>query len=322
MTTAAQKLHRTGDLGVIARELVSALSECRLCPHECAIDRLAGQTGKCRTGRLAGVANAQPHFGEEPFISGTRGSGTIFFESCNLRCRFCQNWQLSHKPPEHLVSKEELAAIMLKLEDAGCHNVNLVTPTHVAPQILEALALAVNKGFGLPLVWNANAYESRRLIEIIAPAIDIFLEDFKYSSGVLAHELSDAPDYPAAATAALAAASGVAGDLEFDLDGIATRGMHIRHLVLPGQVGNSVNALRVIAQTLGTGTWISLMSQYHPCHEAVGDPALGRTLAADEYERVLATAEELGFENVLVQRLESHCDKLPDFRRDDPFADR
>jgi putative pyruvate formate lyase activating enzyme len=306
-------------------------SECALCPRACRVDRRGGPAGYCRTGTRAGVASALLHFGEEPVLSGIhdcaetgteiprRGSGTIFFSECNLRCLYCQNYQISWQGRGRPVDDEELAGMMLDLERRGALNINLVSPTHVILPILRALRIAVERGLSLPIVYNSNGYERVETVERLAGIVDIFLPDCKYALAGLAARLSGAPDYFEQARPALQEMFGQKPDLVLDSTGLAVSGTIIRHLVLPGQVPNSLAVLDWLAETFRPSVALSLMSQYRPCWRAPED--LGRPLTPGEYRTVFDRARALEFDPLFAQPgLFTDGDHLnPDFDRNRPF---
>ncbi|MDD8027228.1 MAG: radical SAM protein [Acidobacteriota bacterium] len=297
---------------------------CDLCPRECGANRTDAEAGVCGIGPRAGLARALLHYGEEPVISGREpapgpGSGTIFFTGCNLGCLFCQNYQISWERQGHLVSDAELASAMLDLQGKGALNINLVSPSHVVLPALRALRLARRDGLNLPLVWNSNGYEKEAVVERLAGIVDVYLPDLKYVSPELSARYAGAADYFDWAGPALQEMYVQQPDLVLDENGIARAGMIIRHLVLPGCTDDSLAALEWIAGRLSPAVGLSLMSQYHPCHQA--PPELQRGVRADEYGRVLTRAGELGFENLFVQPdvFPEDGRLVPDFRRDEPF---
>jgi putative pyruvate formate lyase activating enzyme len=316
------------------RKIVSAilpglwqrLASCDLCPRECGVDRLAGEQGFCAlSGDRVPVASYCVHRGEEPAISGSRGSGTIFFVHCNLGCMFCQNDQISDNaldPGQSLVTVADLAEIMRLLQAMGCHNINFVTPTHVLPHIIAALEIALDKGLTVPLVYNCGGYEKAEMIRLLDGVMDVYLPDVKYMDAALAGKYSKAGDYPAMAAAAVKEMYRQTGSvLETDAaTGTAWRGLIIRHLVLPGGVENSLSVLEWIAAELSPDVHLSLMAQYHPSAAVrrCGAP-LNRTLRPDEYEAVSDRAGALGMENGWFQEMESHRIYRPDFRKKHPF---
>lgn len=295
--TAKQLAERAG-------EAAARLEACDLCPRLCGANRLAGELGYCRAGALPRVASHNVHHGEEPPISGTRGSGTIFFSRCTARCLFCQNYPISQNGVGDDVTPHQLAGMMLDLQRAGCHNINLVTPSHYAAQILQAVALAARQGLHLPLLYNTNGYDRVETLRLLDGIIDIYLPDAKYADDQVAARLSGLRGYVEANRAALAEMRRqVGGGLVLDEDGVAARGLLIRHLVLPNGLSQTPEVLGWIAETLGTDTWVSLMSQYFPAHRAVGDPELGRRLRVREYREARQALEALGLEEGWCQEL-------------------
>ena len=322
-------------LGRIDRALAALSrqeSNCALCPRACHVNRRQGPNGYCRTGTEAVVASSLLHFGEEPVLSGCydcvdseakatarRGSGTIFFSECNLRCLYCQNYQISWQGRGRPVEDEELAGLMLDLEKQGALNLNLVSPTHVILPILRALRIAVARGLALPLVYNSNGYERVETVERLAGIIDIYLPDCKYALAEPAARLSGAADYFEHAGPALQEMFVQKPDLVLDADGRAASGTIIRHLVLPGQIPNSLAVLDWLAETFRPTVALSLMSQYRPCWRAPVD--IGRTLTPEEYWTVLDQARRLGFDPLFAQPglFEDGEHLNPDFDKDRPF---
>jgi putative pyruvate formate lyase activating enzyme len=297
---------------------------CDLCPRDCRVDRTREASGFCRSGSQAVLAGALLHYGEEPVLSGTAGppgpgSGTIFFSGCNLKCLFCQNHQISWGLEGRPVSDEELAALMLRLQEDGAYNINLVSPTHLIVPILRALRIAFDKGLSVPLVYNSNGYEKAEVVERLAGVVDVYLPDLKYHSPEPAARYSGARDYFERASAAIAEMFIQQPDLVLDDGGIASRGLIIRHLVLPGRTEDSMRILDWIAESLTPSMALSLMSQYHPCHQAPDE--IRRALAPGEYRAVLDRARARGFENLFLQPDGFGPDEhlIPDFRRADPF---
>lgn len=276
------------------------MRECRLCPRRCGADRTSG-AGACHMGNAIRIARAAPHYGEEPCISGERGSGAVFFAGCPLGCVYCQNYDLSRGLLGETVSEERLAEIFRSLETAGVHNLNLVTGTPFVPQILRALEIAQPK---IPVVWNTSGYETTETVDALAGRVSVFLPDYKYADASLAARCSRAPDYPAAAQAAIRRMVERVGAVEFDENGLLRRGVLIRHLVLPGQIENTRSVLRRIADTFAPGTvLVSLMAQYTPCGNLEKFPELRRTLTAAEWEEALDALAESGLEDGYVQEL-------------------
>ena len=270
------------------------LESCTLCPRECGVNRLKDERGFCRIGARAAVASAGPHFGEESVLVGTHGSGTIFFAGCNLGCLFCQNYDISHLSAGKEVSERELLRQMLSLQALGCHNINLVTPTHVIPQILRALALARREGMDLPVVYNCGGYESAATLRLLSGIVDIYMPDFKYGDDEAAGKYSGVHDYYHRACEALVEMHRQVGDLVVDSDGLARRGLLVRHLVLPGGLAGTERVMRFIADEISTDTYVNIMAQYRPEYRADGFPELNRRLTAGEYTEAVETAERCG----------------------------
>lgn len=256
-----------------ANTVRSMLEPCRACPRLCKAHRLQGEVGFCRTGALPRVASAGAHFGEEPVLVGLGGSGAIFFQGCNLDCVFCQNFDISHEPGGQEVTLEQLAGLMLQMQARGCSNVNLVTPTHVSPQILEAITLARRGGLALPIVYNCGGYESVRMLGMLEGSVEIYMPDFKYGSAAAGKKYSGVPDYPEVARAALAEMYRQVGPLQLDDNHLAVRGVLVRHLVLPVDIADSEKVIDVVAET-APGCGINVMGQYRPCYRAGEFPKL------------------------------------------------
>jgi len=286
------------------REGYRRLRSCDLCPLECRVNRLAGETGRCRSGALPRVASANLHRGEEPPISGTSGSGTIFFTGCTLRCHFCQNFPISQLGNGETITTGQLAEKMLNLQYRGAHNINFVTPTHFLPQVLTALWQAVPRGFSLPLVWNTSGYEKLDALALLDGVVDIYLPDMKYSDDRIAQEVSGASGYRDANRAAVTEMLRQVGHLRVDDAGVAERGLIIRHLVLPEGKAGSAETLSWIAANLGTETHVALMSQYFPAGKAAGIGGIDRPVTFAEYEEATAVLEDAGLENGWVQELD------------------
>jgi len=297
------------------------LVHCECCPRKCGVNRLAGQTGFCRIAAGAQIAHAGLHFGEEPPISGTRGSGTVFFAGCNLRCVFCQNHQISQEfqtSQTKTLTADALADEMLRLADAGAHNINLVSPSHVIFQAADAVVAARAKGLAVPIVYNSNGYDSVAALRQVRGLVDIYLPDIKYLSNDLARHYSAAGDYADIIPGVLREMLDQVGPLELDDHGIARRGLLVRHLVLPGAVDDSRQCLAFLAQ-LSPAIHVSIMSQYSPQYRAAHHPEINRPLTAREYDEVTDYALELDLENAFIQELDSRHRYLPDFDRDRPF---
>ena len=282
--------------GLLSKRIEQArniLKNCRLCPRRCGVDRLDGQIGVCKTAAKAWVSSFNPHFGEEAPLVGTGGSGTIFFTHCNLMCVFCQNYDISHQGCGQEAESDQLAAVMIELQQSGCHNINFVTPSHVVPQILEALEIAVAAGLRLPLVFNSGGYDRVSTLRMLDGVIDIYMPDFKFWDEKIAADTCDAPDYPAVARRALIEMHRQVGDLRIDESGVASRGLLIRHLVLPGNMAGTREVMRFIAGSVSTDSYVNIMAQYRPCgrsHEVEGLDDYPTT--ADYTEAVRAAKEE------------------------------
>ena len=277
----------------IPSDLHQILSNCTLCPRNCRVDRLAGETGFCGIGPDAVVSSAAPHFGEEPPLVGRCGSGTIFFTGCNLGCVFCQNFDISHGRQGRRVTRETLADMMLELERIGCHNINLVTPTHQTPAIIDALLLAREKGLTVPTVYNCGGYESVEVVQRIEGCVDIYMPDAKFLDPDATAEYFHARDYPEILRAALKEMHRQVGDLEVR-DGVAVKGLLVRHLVMPGYAEDSERVLDMIAEEISPNTYVNVMAQYRPTFRAHESPAINRSVSQDEYRAALDHAAMLG----------------------------
>lgn len=270
------------------------LASCVLCPRKCKVDRLANELGLCKTGRNAVVASYDSHFGEEAPLVGTHGSGTIFFTHCNLLCIFCQNFDISHKGVGNRVGDEQLAQMMLSLQKDGCHNINFVTPSHVVPQILSALEIAIKEGLNIPLVYNSGGYDSVTTLTLLENVFDIYMPDFKFWEPKIAEETCDAPDYPEVARNALIEMHRQVGDLIIDNNGLAQKGMLVRHLVLPNRLAGTRDIMRFIANHISRNTYVNIMPQYRPCGKVSNFKGLSRHLEGNEYQEALEIAREEG----------------------------
>ncbi|MHC4429966.1 MAG: radical SAM protein [Planctomycetota bacterium] len=288
------------DLRARAARAVAMLEDCRACPRDCGVNRLENKWSACKTGRHAVVSSCFPHLGEEDCLRGWNGSGTIFFSHCNLRCVFCQNYDISQDvkpgPAARGSSPRELAAMMLELQARGCHNVNFVTPEHVVPQIVESLVIAINEGLELPIVYNTSAYDSLDSIELMDGIVDIYMPDFKYWKAGSSKTYLKAADYPASARAAIKAMHEQVGPLTFDRDGLARRGVLIRHLVMPGGLDETRSILEWIATELGRESYVNLMDQYRPAGKVGPErhTEINRLVTAQEFRQARAIARELG----------------------------
>ena len=298
-------LYQSGELLDRIRNAYRMLAVCDLCPHSCGVNRIKGEKGRCSSLLKPRIASANLHHGEEPPISGSRGSGTVFFSGCTLRCQFCQNFPISQHNNGDSISTAELAKRMLKLQKRGAHNINLVTPTHWMPQFLAALWLAIPQGFNLPIVWNSSGYESVNALKMLDGVVSIYLPDMKYSDDCQAVELSEAPDYCKINRAAVLEMLLQTGHLHIDDNGIATRGVVIRHLVLPHGRAGTAETLLWIARNMGTDTHIALMSQYFPAWQAIDKQPVSRGLTVYEYDAAVKALEDAGLENGWVQPLEN-----------------
>lgn len=288
------ELYRSGELAKRVEAARALLQNCQVCPRHCAVNRLIGETGKCHTPRLAAVSSYGPHFGEEAPLVGRHGSGTIFFTNCNLKCIFCQNYHISQLGDGAELNRQELAKTMLSLQAKGCHNINLVSPTHVVPQILEALEIAIELGLRLPLVYNSGGYDSVETLKILDGVVDIYMPDMKYSDEKIAEELSDIKDYPSVNRAAVKEMHRQVGDLQIDEDGIAVRGLLIRHLVLPHRLAGTKETLNFIAEEISQNSYVNIMVQYHPCYKAFQMPRLARPLLHQEFLEAVELAHKAG----------------------------
>jgi len=292
------RLQTSGELARRAAAAMEILSACTLCPWRCRVDRLAGKQGVCRSGALPRVASWSRHAWEEPPISGSRGSGTIFFSGCTGSCIFCQNYPISQLGVGQEVSIDRLASMMLELQQMGCHNLNLVTATHFVPQVLAALEIAIPQGFRLPLLYNTSGYEAVDTLRLLEGVVDIYLPDAKYADDRLGHELSGFRRYVEINRAALLEmARQVGTGLLLDAHGIAQRGLIVRHLVLPAGLAGSAQVAAWLAANLSPQLHVSIMSQYFPAYRAVGHPVLGRKVTAEEYAAAVEAFVTVGLEN-------------------------
>ena len=325
-----RRLLETGELEERVEKLYALLRACTVCPRDCGNDRLAGVLASCASGERPIVSAHTPHFGEEPCLSGTRGAGNIFFGNCNLRCVYCQNYQISQDYPvqkRNEVSVERVAEMALELQERGCHNIGFVSPTHFAPQMAKAVLLAARRGLNLPVVYNTNAYDSVDVLRLLEGIVDVYLPDFKYADTGAGSLYSKVPDYPARARAALLEMFRQKGSrLDLDDDGVLRGGLLVRVLVLPNGVAGVSETLAWIAETLSPRVAISLMAQYYPIHRAASNEkyaALSRSITAEEWEEALAALEANGLSNGYQQELETAGKYYrPDFRdRNTPFRD-
>ena len=277
------------------KKAIAVLDCCTLCPRRCGVNRTAGETGTCKTGRRAVVASYNAHFGEEKPLVGRNGSGTIFFSHCSLQCNFCQNYEISHLGEGCAVADDQLATIMLELQQAGCHNINLVTPSHVVPQILKAVYLAAQQGLSVPLVYNCSGYDRVETLQLLDGIVDIYMPDFKFWYADVARDTCNAPDYPELARHALLEMHRQVGDLVIDkVSGLAYKGILVRHLVLPGGLAGTAKIMAFLANSLSRNTYVNVMSQYRPCGRAREMPALAVTLSPAEYNQAVREAKAAG----------------------------
>ena len=289
-------LHRQGKLLERAEKAVAGLAACYVCPRDCGVDRLADKTAACKTGRYAQVASYFAHFGEEDCLRGWRGSGTIFFSMCNLRCVFCQNFDISQANKGQEVTPPQMASMMLELQDAGCHNINFVTPEHVVPQILEGLVIAVEAGLRLPLVYNTSAYDSLESLRLLDGVVDIYMPDFKLWDSELTLRYLKAKDYGSAALRAIKEMQRQVGPLRFDEQGLAKRGVLVRHLVMPGMQAQSERLLHLLADEVSAETYVNVMDQYYPSGKVSAQKysTINRPITGPEYVAALHIALSLG----------------------------
>jgi putative pyruvate formate lyase activating enzyme len=289
----------TGELRERADRAVATLSDCRACPRDCGVDRLSNQWAVCKTGRHAVVTSCFPHFGEEDCLRGWNGSGTIFFAHCNLRCVFCQNYDISQAIKPRDVTghpPERIAGMMLDLQALGCHNINFVTPEHVVPNVLESIAVAVEQGLALPIVYNTSAYDALESIEFLEGIVDIYMPDFKYWSSERSRKYLKAENYPESARTAIRAMHEQVGSLVIDADGLAGRGVLIRHLMMPGVLDETRAILEWIAAELGPDTYVNLMDQYRPAGKVSGEKfaEIDRAVSSAEFREARRIAADLG----------------------------
>lgn len=319
-------LYRSGELEYRSEKLGARLVACDICPHKCGVNRWKGELGFCHSGLLPIVDTVCRHVGEEPVLSGTRGSGTIFFGNCNLLCVYCQNHQIS-QDWRRMRGKEidctTLAVQMISLQNGfGCHNINFVSPSHFVPQIVRAILEAVPMGLNIPLVYNTSGYDSLDTLKMLDGIIDIYLPDLRYASNKISKRFSQAPDYVGHARAGIKEMYRQVGNLSVDEEGIAQRGLIVRHLILPGKLAGSEESLTWLAEEISPEVSVSVMAQYYPAHRARRFPSLSRKITRDEYNEVIAVMEKLGMENGWIQELSSPDNYRPDFeRKNHPFGD-
>lgn len=290
---------RKGGINEVLEILFRRMGACDLCPRKCRVNRLEGETGICKTGRKALVSSYGPHFGEESCLSGSRGSGTIFFTHCNLRCTFCQNYEISHLGHGKVVSDGELAEIMLYLQEQGCHNINFVSPSHVIPQVVSAIKIAAGRGLCIPLVYNTGGYDEACSVRLLDGIIDIYMPDLKFSGTDAAGEYCDAGDYFEKASQALGEMHRQTGVLRTDSRGIAVKGVLVRHLVMPGGMAGTMEIMNYIAAEISPDTYVNIMDQYHPRGDIRPGSAAGRRISHLEFLQALGAARKAGLHNFL-----------------------
>ncbi|MGQ9545714.1 MAG: radical SAM protein [Dehalococcoidia bacterium] len=318
-------LYHSGELERRAQALEARLASCNICPRQCGVNRLQNQLGYCHSGRLPIVAAVCAHHGEEPPISGTKGSGTVFFGNCNMRCVYCQNYQISQNWKRQESKKMDcrtLAERMVYLQDElGCHNINFVSPSHFVPQLLRALVEAVPMGLRVPLVYNSSGYDSVASLKELDGVISIYLPDLRYASDKWAKKFSHAPDYVARAHEAIKEMYRQVGNLVIDESGVAQKGLIVRHLILPNSLAGSEDSLTWLTEEVSPTVTVSIMSQYMPMYRALRIPLLSRKITIDEHQMVLQLLSNLGIENGWVQEMAAAEEYLPDFNRQtDPFS--
>ena len=289
-------LHRRGELKRRVEDAIESLAHCEVCPRDCGADRLAAEIGVCKTGRYARVSSYFPHFGEEDCLRGWRGSGTIFFSWCNLRCVFCQNYDISQDGRGIDVPPTRLAEMMLELQADGCHNINFVTPEHVVPQVLEGLVIAVEAGLRLPIVYNTSAYDSMHSLRLLDGIVDVYMPDFKFWDPQLARRYLKAKDYPDVARRVIQEMHRQVGPLTFDKQGLARRGVLVRHLIMPGFVEETKAILRFLAEKVSPDTYVNLMDQYYPAWQVNENKyrEINRGITRNEYAEARQFAAEVG----------------------------
>ncbi|MFC1804761.1 radical SAM protein [Candidatus Omnitrophota bacterium] len=301
MYPAYLNAYNNGTLDQLIEKSTLMLESCSICPRMCGVNRLKGELGFCKTGARARVCSFMPHFGEEPPVSGSRGSGTIFFSHCNMGCVYCQNYEFSQLGEGREVGKDELAKCLLDLQAEGCHNINFVTPTHVLPQILSALKIAAAGGLKIPIVYNSGGYELAKILKLLEGIVDIYMPDMRYADPAAAKKYSLAPDYPRYNREALKTMHRQVGIAKLDNQGIIIKGVIIRHLVLPDNISGTERIMKFIAGELSRDTYISLMSQYTPYHKAEKFPQLKRRISHEEYESAKVAMARYGLHNGWVQ---------------------
>ena len=292
------RLYREGTLSERVEKAKALLESCSLCPRACEVNRLEGELGFCKTGRRAKVASYSAHFGEEAPLVGRHGSGTIFISSCNLLCSFCQNYEISHLREGVEVELEQMAALMIQLEERGCHNINFVTPSHVVPQLLEALIPAIEHGLHVPLVYNSSGYDKKETLALLEGVFDIYMPDLKFWDEAWSDRYCKAPDYRETAISAIKEMHRQVGDLIINDEGIALKGLLIRHLVMPNKIAGSDKILPFIANDISPNTYVNVMDQYRPCGEVHQDEYINRRLTSEEFRDAMDTAKKAGLKRL------------------------
>ena len=294
------QLYESGELQERVEKALALLENCTVCPRDCKVNRLEDQWAVCKTGRWAIVGSYFPHFGEEDCLRGWNGSGTIFFSNCNLKCVFCQNWDISQDGDGRVTKPDRLAEMMIELQQRSCHNINFVTPEHVVPQIMEALPIAIERGLRLPIVYNTSAYDSLDSLQLLDGIVDIYMPDFKYWDSEVSRRLSKAKNYPEAAKSAIKEMRMQVGELVFDESGLAKRGLLVRHLVMPDGLAGTREVMRFLAQEISPNTHVNIMAQYYPAGKVNGQnyPDINRRIKPREYEEALQIAKEEGIHRI------------------------
>lgn len=288
------KLYKSGELKKRVEKTVNLLKQCQICPRRCKVNRLENEKGICKVGRLPMVSSYNPHFGEESPLVGTQGSGTIFLTSCNLGCIFCQNYDISHLGEGYEIPIERFAKMMIELQNIGCHNINFVTPTHVVPQILEALPIAIEMGLKIPLVYNTGGYDIIETLMTIEGIFDIYMPDFKFTDSDIANRFCKARDYPEVAMKAIKEMHRQVGDLIMNNHGIAERGLIVRHLIMPNELAGTRKVMHFLANEISKNTYVNIMDQYHPCGLAHKYPEINRRITTEEFSNAINVAREEG----------------------------
>lgn len=288
------KTRASGGLDKKVKELKALLKACTLCPRKCRVDRTAGQVGYCKASDSLSVSSAFPHFGEESPLVGFHGSGTIFFSHCNLKCIFCQNYDISIEGDGQLCSENRLAEIMVELQRRGCHNINFVTPTHYVPHLVEAVGLAADSGLRIPIVYNCGGYESLEVIKLLEGIVDIYMPDIKFLDPCLSSRFCNAKDYPDVVKEVVKEMHRQVGGLVINEHGIATRGLLLRHLVMPSCLEDTKRIMRFVREEVSTHAFVNIMAQYHPCCRAEDYPEIARRISHREYQEALGYAQSIG----------------------------